>query len=468
MPRFQHIVYIVLISSLLFSYTPVGNSQEVTPVTYRAEFKPLGDGRTWNQAIPPGGGALGLDFALVFSPGTVTAEVAGEIHFYEGNRTVSVRGTGGHLSSDGGVVLTGNIVMDFTIPLPEAFFEEDDDVHIRHSVPIPGFPNINKGWNESVQFDSFLLSGGSVQLDVGIPELVTLELSAVKIVPVVASAILSGGTATAAVKILADNLSDYLDAGIRLNGGMMSELTLAGKAVTVNGTPITREGPPIRAPGFDPTEETYQLQSSYDEEFTYTLDFVASGSTYARVAVLLGIEIWSYDNQFAEKRIPIIPKSPFDLNFGGAATSAMLEPPGTRSPVGGGGVIPDRNLAAAVRDALKIPQHEPITRNDMLRLTHLNAGHSGIRSLIGLEHAVNLTDLYLSGNAISEVSLSGLTSLTSLDLWNNAISKLSLSTSKPDVSEVSLSGLTSLTSLYLGSGNAISEVSLSGLTSLTI
>ena len=476
MIRFKGIAHIVLISSLLLSYPLVGNSQERTPVTYRAEFKPLGDGRTWNQAIPPGGGALGLDFALVFSPGTVTAEVAGEIHFYEGNRTVSVRGTGGHLSSDGGVVLTGNIVMDFTIPLPEAFFEEDDDVHIKHSVPIPGFPNINKGWNESVQFDSFLLSGGSVQLDVGIPELVTMQLSAVKIVPVVASAILSGGTATAAVKILAESLSDYLDAGIRLNGGMMSELTLAGKAVTVNGTPITVEGPPIRAPGFDPTEETYRIQSSYDEEFTYTLEFVASGSTYARVAVLLGIEIWSYNNQFAEKRIPIIPKSPFDLNFGGAATSAMLAPPGIRSPVGGGGLIPDRNLADAVRDALKIPRYEPITRNDMLRLTHLDAGHSGIRSLTGLEHAANLTSLSLRGNPISKLSLSGLTSLTSLDLGSgNALSKLSLSglTSLTrlhlwgnGLSEVSLSNLPSLTSLNLW-GNGLSEVSLSNLPSLT-
>ena len=31
MSRFKHIVYIVLISSLLFSHTPVGNSQEAIP-----------------------------------------------------------------------------------------------------------------------------------------------------------------------------------------------------------------------------------------------------------------------------------------------------------------------------------------------------------------------------------------------------------------------------------------------------
>ena len=528
MPRFQHIVYIVLISSLLFSHTPVGNSLEVTPVTYRAEFKPFGDGFTRKQVIPPDGGALSLNIELVLSPGTLTAEVAGNISFYEGNRTIHLQGKGGHLSSDGGIVLKGDIVMDFILPLPEAFFEEEDEPHIQQSIPIPGL-NINKGWNESVQFDSFLLKGSNperIKLDIGIPELVTLEVSAVKIVPVVAATILSGGTATVAAKIFAESISDYLDMGIRLNGGLVSELTLAGKAVTVNGTPITVEGPPIRAPGFDPTVETYQLQSSYDEEFTYTLDFVASGSAYARVSVLFGIEIWSYDNRFAEERVSIIPASGYDLNFGGAATSARIDVPsadtrsGTGTPVAGDGVIRDEYLARKVRSALKIPRDKPITRNDMLRLTRLEARYGSVQSLIGLEHAVNLRYLDLSNNSISNVSplsgltnltklilfgnyisdvsplsgltnltelnlnnnsisyvsrLSGLTNLKELNLYDNSISKLSLSNlpsltrldpRNNPLSSVSLSGLTSLTYLGLG-GNVLSEVSLSGLTSLT-
>ena len=143
MPRFQHIAYIVLISSLLFGHTPIGNSQREIPVTYRAEFKPFGGGFTWNQAIPSDGGALGLELELVLSSGTVTAEVAGDIQFYGHSGTVIIQGKGGHLSSDGGIVLKGDIVMDFIIPLPEAFFEEDDEPHIKGSVPIPGL-NIDK------------------------------------------------------------------------------------------------------------------------------------------------------------------------------------------------------------------------------------------------------------------------------------------------------------------------------------
>ncbi len=487
-PRFQHIAYIVLISSLLFGHTPAGNSQEKIPVTYRAEFKPFGGGFTWSQAIPPDGGALGLELALVLSSGTVTAEVAGEILLYKGSRTVRIQGSDGHLSSDGGIVLKGDIVMDFIIPLPEAFFEEDDEPHIKSRVPIPGL-NIDKGWNESVQFDSFLLSGDSVKLDIGIPELVTLELSAVKIIPVVAATILSGGTATAAAKIFAESLSDYLDAGIRLNGGMVSELTLAGKAVTVNGTPVTREGVPIHAPGLDPTVETYQLESGYDEDFTYTLDFVASGSAYARVAVLFGIEIWSYDNRFAEERVSIIPASSFDLNFGGAATSAMIDvpptytPPGTHTLLGpGDGVIRDGWLASAIRHTLRgtsseIPWDEPITRNHLLRLTRLD-NPWGVRSLIGLEHAVNLRYLDLKNNySLSDVSpLSGLPNLTDLNLSNCAISDVSplsgltnlreLHLGSNAISKLSLSNLPSLTELSFG-GNPLSELSLSGLTSLT-
>ena len=470
MTRFKHIVYIVFISSLLLSYPLVGDSREF-PVTYRAESKPFGDGFTWNQAIPPGGGALGLELELVFSPGTVTAEVTGDIILDSPGfmGTLSVQGTSGHLSSDGGVVLKGAIVMDFIIPLLEAFFEEDDDVRIKRRIPITAL-NIDKGWNESVQFNSFLLGGNSVKLDIGVPELVTVQLSAVEIVPVVAGAILSGGTATKAAQVLAGNLSDYLDAGIQFNGGLMSELTLAGKAVIVNGASITHEHVPIHVPGFNPTAETYEIQSSYDEEFTYTLDFIASSSTYARVAVLSVLEIWSYNNRFAEKRVPIIGKNAFDLNFEEAARSVTMDPP-QRFPCRAGevpkisGVIRDEVLAYQVMQILisqtrfrpEGPITEPITPNDMLRLKSLAMGGKCIKSLIGMEHAVNLITLDLRNNPISDVSpLSGLTNLTTLDLVHTSIS---------DVSP--LSGLTNLRTLDLRN-NPISDVSpLSGLTNLT-
>ena len=326
MKRFKSISYSVLTLLLLLNSAFLVDSREVIPVTYRAEFIPFGEGLNMKQMFPEGGGALGLECELVFSPGTVTAEVSGEIHFYQETETLLGRGTGGHLSSDGGVILKGGIVMNFMVPLPEAFFGEDDSVHINHKVEIPGL-SINKGWNESEAFDSFLLGGRhpeSVKLDIGIPDVVTIRLSAVEVVSVITSALLSGGTLSAAVKIFVDNLSDYLDAGISLYGGIASELMLTGKSITVNGSPIMHEGRPIRAPNVDSTQEIYQIESSYDEEFTYTLDFVAGSNAYAKVAVLGGIEIWSYEEPFAENRISIIPKNTFDLNFGGAATSANI------------------------------------------------------------------------------------------------------------------------------------------------
>ena len=482
MTRYKYIAHILFVLSFLLSYPPVAVSQEVYPVTYRAEFIPLGKGLTRKATFPSGGGALGLEFELVLSPGTVTAEVSGEIHFDADNETLQVRGTSGHLSSDGGIILKGDIAMDFIIPLPEAFFEEDDSVRINRKVPIPGFPRIEKGWNESKTFNSLLLRDShpeNAKLDIGNLNLVTIHLSAVEIVPVVTSAILSGGTLTAAVKIIVDNISDYLDTGISLNGGIASELTLAGKAVTVNGTPVTSAGQLVRAPGLDPAQETYQIQSNYDETFTYSLDFVASSNAYAKVVLLGALEIWSYDKPFAENRISIIDENTFDLNFGGAATSATIDvlTESSDQSDGGPGVIPDPVLASAIRGALNIRSNpkSSITPNDMLKLTELSPAR-GVRNLTGMEHAINLRELGLYGSNISDVSpLSGLKNLEKLALYGNNISKVSLSDmpnlkelniGNNPLSKVSLSGMLNLEALNL-SGNAFSEVSLSNMPNLT-
>ena len=469
MTYFKNIAYIVLMLALLLNSLPVANSQEINPVTYRAEFIPFGKGLNLKKTFPSEDGALGLQFELVVSPGTITAEVGGEILFYEGNETIQVRSTGGRLSSDGGVILTGDIVIDVLIPLPEAFFEEDDALLIQDKVPIPGLRRIEKGWNESKSFNSFLLKGSSpesVKLNIGIRELVTIRLSAVEIVPIVASVILSGGTLTAAVKIFADKISNYLDAGIALHGGLGSELTLSGKSVIVNGTPIAHERRPLRAPNFDPTEEAYQIESNYDEEFTYTLDFIASSDTYVKVVFLGGIEIWSDKNQIAQKRIPILPKDTFDLNFGGVSTLEQIDV--LREPLDssdlhtstGGELISSRLLEDRIKKTLSIPPDKLITRNDMRRLTKLDASFLGTSleiKLEGLEHAVNLEHLNLRSNLISDVSaLSGLKNLTYLDLNGTSISNV-----------LPLSELTNLTHLHLR-GNTVSNMSfLSKLTNLT-
>ena len=118
--------------------------------------------------------------------------------------------------------------------------------------------------------------------------------------------------------------------------------------------------------------------------------------------------------------------------------------------------IPDPNLAAAIRDALKLRSTETITQLDMWTLTRLDADNKGIKDLMGLEHAHNLTFLNLNHNAISDVSsLAELTLLWGLWASDNQISDI-----------MPLTALTRLKSLLLRR-NQINDVSpLTGLVNL--
>ncbi len=85
--------------------------------------------------------------------------------------------------------------------------------------------------------------------------------------------------------------------------------------------------------------------------------------------------------------------------------------------------LPDSNLAAAVRETLSLSSGEAITTHAMLRLDVLEAPNAEIKNLTGLEHAVNLTELHLGGNGITDLSvLSHLTQLTSLRLGRETLS----------------------------------------------
>ena len=141
--------------------------------------------------------------------------------------------------------------------------------------------------------------------------------------------------------------------------------------------------------------------------------------------------------------------------------------------------FPDSNLEAAIRDALGKPAGEEIRPEELAGLTELEAPHSYIADLSGLEYCTNLAWLDLTRNQINDVSpLSNLTSLTVLGLYGNEISDISplsnltnlawLDLSYNQISDISpLSNLTSLTKLWLYD-NQISDISpLSNLTSLT-
>ena len=122
--------------------------------------------------------------------------------------------------------------------------------------------------------------------------------------------------------------------------------------------------------------------------------------------------------------------------------------------------MPDPNLREMVLRALRLSGRPVplgvITQREMEHLTDLIGVGQNIQDLTGLEHATNLTTLYLNNNLITDISpLRGLTQLKSLFLTANAIVDIS-----------PLRGLTQLKQLFL-SGNAIVDISpLRGLTNL--
>ena len=127
--------------------------------------------------------------------------------------------------------------------------------------------------------------------------------------------------------------------------------------------------------------------------------------------------------------------------------------------------IPDPNLRQAIRETLQLPDRVPITQQEMLRLTELDASQREITDLTGLEFASNLIGLYVSGNWNYNISsssssldispLSNLTKLKVLLLRHSRISDLT-----------PLAKLTQLNGLIL-SENGIRDITpLAGLVNL--
>ena len=163
-------------------------------------------------------------------------------------------------------------------------------------------------------------------------------------------------------------------------------------------------------------------------------------------------------------------------------------------------LIPDSNLASAIRNALRLESWRTITQLDILGLRELRADNAQITNLTGLEHARNLKYLYLRSNQIRDITpIMELSNLLRLDLSENPIDDISsvteltqlwnlnldgyqfrdltpfaeltnlryLSLANNHISDVTPpTGLTNLGGLYL-SGNHISDITpLAGLTNL--
>ena len=124
--------------------------------------------------------------------------------------------------------------------------------------------------------------------------------------------------------------------------------------------------------------------------------------------------------------------------------------------------IPDRSLAAAIREELDLASDDPITNLNMLQLSEFAANDRNIKNLTGLESAIYLRVLDLAVNQIEDISLLSqleylnilyigfnkirditplktLKHLGTLHLGNNPISDITVLTSLPSLEVLSIS-----------------------------
>ncbi len=119
--------------------------------------------------------------------------------------------------------------------------------------------------------------------------------------------------------------------------------------------------------------------------------------------------------------------------------------------------IPDKNLAAAIREALDLSSNAPILPEKLAGLIELTAVRKDIQDLKGLEQATALNSLNLYGNNITDITyISNLTQLTELSLSSNKITDLT-----------PLANLTQLENLWLNNNRITEFTTLIRLTNLS-
>ena len=140
--------------------------------------------------------------------------------------------------------------------------------------------------------------------------------------------------------------------------------------------------------------------------------------------------------------------------------------------------MPDPNLRQAIREKLEIPDSIPMLPEDMAGLYDFVMEHD-IRSLKGLEHAINLAFLSIVRSEVSDITpLAGLKNLRELKLYRNRISHIKplaglinlevLELQNNQIVDISpLKGLVNLKVLNLGENQIVDISPLSNLTALT-
>ena len=140
--------------------------------------------------------------------------------------------------------------------------------------------------------------------------------------------------------------------------------------------------------------------------------------------------------------------------------------------------MPDPNLRQVIREKLEIPDSIPMLPEDMAGLYDFVMEHD-IKSLKGLEHAINLAFLSIVRNEVSDITpLGGLKNLRELKLYRNRISDIKplaglinlevLELQDNQIVDISpLKRLVNLKVLNLGENQIVDISPLSNLTALT-
>ncbi len=188
-------------------------------------------------------------------------------------------------------------------------------------------------------------------------------------------------------------------------------VTVGGQSgeVTVTGSPLTF------TPGNYGTAQTVTVNAGTDDDrtndtATLTHTSASSDSNYGSSLRIDNVTVTVTDTTRS-------PSAPTDDGDGGDVGSVgdVVE------VVGGGGVsFPDAGLARVVARALGATDLTRSNKTEVALLSGLNATRSGVADLTGLEIALSLKSLNLSGNRISDLTpLVGLTRLGNLDLSSN-------------------------------------------------
>jgi hypothetical protein len=132
--------------------------------------------------------------------------------------------------------------------------------------------------------------------------------------------------------------------------------------------------------------------------------------------------------------------------------------------------IPDPGLNAAIREALQKPSG-PMTDQDLLSLTNLDASSRNVSSVEGLAAARNLNVLFLTSNRLTNFALpTTVTNLTELDISLNPLTNCTLPSGLANLRKLGIE-FGSLTQLTLPAGlTGLTELDLgvNVLTSLTL